>query len=292
MRTATPPATAPAAVRDDTARDRGTVSRRPPGRRWSRRLFGTLAPLTAATVVLGLLVRWTVRDGWSPAAPLFYALSVPVLAVLTVAAVFLWLLRCGLRVTWKRCLALFGLGVVILLNVAVLGWPDATVDPIRPRILLWNVASGGLPVGGGIDGTFDVIAGYNADVVVLIEAPPHHDGGEATYRAAFPDHFVTRPGWGITVLTRGQREGGAFVTLGPGAHAAVVKTRPAGRADRGDRGRPAVRPARRPLRTAGEARRTGGGPVRGAAHADRRRLQHPRRFGLVRPAAEDVPPRI
>ena len=196
-----------------------------PRRTFGRRLCGLLAVAAAATVLVGLLVRWTVRDSPSVTAPLFYALSVPVLVLLTGAAAFLWLLRRGLRLTWKRCLALAGLAVLALLNVAVLGWPDATVDPVRPRVLLWNMATAGEDPARSLAAPFGVIDGYNADVVVLVESAPSHDGGESFYREAFPDHFVVRPGWGLTVLTRGQLGGTEFVELGPGAHAAVVKTR-------------------------------------------------------------------
>ncbi len=208
----------------------GSAADRGPGgakRTWRSRLRGGACGASAlaltAAVIAGVVLRLTVRDGFAPLAPVFYALSVPVLVLLGLAAALCTALACGLTLTLKRCVLLAALGLLGALNAAIFLFQDSTFDD-RPRVVLWNVARGV----AGWDGVADALAANNPTLAVLIESGGQDDDSEAFLRERFDDHFVARPGGGITILSRGRFGREELFQLPGGGVAAAVDTQVAG----------------------------------------------------------------
>ncbi|QDT18174.1 endonuclease/exonuclease/phosphatase family protein [Alienimonas californiensis] len=190
-RPAEPPSAASVAGGTATGAKR-TVSR------LRRGAFGTLAVAFALLIVVGIALRLTVRDGFTLLAPLFYALSVPSLVVLTLAAVLTGALARGLRVTVKRVAAFAAFALLAAANAAIFLSPDASFDD-RPRVVVWNVARGA----AGWEGVADALAAQRPTLAVLIESG-EDDVADALWQERFGgQYFVARPGGGITVLSRG-----------------------------------------------------------------------------------------
>ena len=221
---------APAPSRRETrpaAYERAKAVPPPPKRKpsWVDRVrggtFGLLGLVFAGAVVCGLLVRLTVRDGFRPLAPVFYAASAPVLVLLAVAAVACLALAKGLRLTWKRTLLVTGIGLVLALYAAVFLFQDALFDD-RPRVVAWNVARGAM----GWEGVAEALADQNPTLAILTESG-YRDavggGSDEFWRERFPDHFVARAGGAITVLSRGPLGRSEFREL-PGGGSLVVTT--------------------------------------------------------------------
>ena len=186
-------------------------------------LFGTLALIFAGCALAGLVVRLTAADAFRPLAWAFYAASVPVLAVLTVAALVCWAFSKGLRLTFKRAALGFGIGVVLALYAAMFLFPDALFDN-RPRVVTWNVARGAL----GWEGVAASLDKHDPSLAILVESDddagaevPGEGGSTAFWKERFPDHFVARPGGAITVLSRGPLGRSQFTRL-PGGGSLVV----------------------------------------------------------------------
>ena len=184
--------------------------------------FGLVGFLCAGAAAFGLLVRLTVRDGFRPLAPVFYAASVPVLALLAVAAVVCFALAKGLRLSLKRGLLALGVGGVLALYAAVFFFQDALFDD-RPRVVTWNVARGAM----GWEGVAEALHAQNPTLAVLTEAGDDDlndagRGGSSEFWAdRFPDHFLARPGGAITILSRGPLGRSEFREL-PGGGSLVV----------------------------------------------------------------------
>ena len=185
--------------------------------------FGLIGLCLAGLCGAGLLVRLTVRDGFRPLAPAFYAASVPVLVLLACGAVACFALAKGLRLTWKRAALAVGVGGVLGLYAAVFLFQDALFDD-RPRVVTWNVARGAM----GWEGVADALADQNPTLAVLTEAGDDElngtgrGGGDDFWRGRFPDHFLARPGGAITILSRGPLGRTEFRTLPGGGSLAVT----------------------------------------------------------------------
>jgi len=112
-----------------------------------------LAIASAAFAVLGLLIRLTVRDGWSGTALLYYALQLPVIGVLLLFAAA-GCLRSGRR----RCAgAALALCISSLVSWVALGSVRHSCDGRKGdfRALTWNLAYGRAgwdPIAGALPG--------------------------------------------------------------------------------------------------------------------------------------------
>ncbi|NNJ26113.1 endonuclease/exonuclease/phosphatase family protein [Alienimonas chondri] len=160
--------------------------------------FGTATLTLLAVVIAGVVLRFTVKDGFAPLAPAFYALSVPMLVVLSLAAALTGALALGLKLTFKRCLLIVALGVLGAMNAAIFLFQDATFDD-RPRVVLWNTARGV----AGWEGVADALEANNPTLAVLVESG-EDEAAEAFWNERFGDrYFLARPGRGITILSRG-----------------------------------------------------------------------------------------
>ena len=196
---------------------------------WGERLrggtFGLIALGLAATVVGGIAVRLTIKDGFLPLAPVFYALSVPTLVILGAAATLFAAMVLGLRLTLKRLALIAALATVAGLYAAVFLFQDATFDD-RPRLVLWNAANGA----AGWDGVADALDDNHPTLAVLIESGhgETEGGGDVFWRERFSDHFVARLGEGITVLSRGPIGRTATTELPGGGTAATIRTQVGG----------------------------------------------------------------
>ena len=203
---------------------------------WLERVRGGVFGLTALGLALivagGVALRVTVKDGFAPLAPAFYALSVPVLVTLGVAAAVCTVMACGVRLTFKRLALGLSLALVAGLYAAVFLFQDATFDD-RPRVMTWNAAHGTF----GWEGVADALAANDPTLAVLIESGDEPEEGEASasvggtaafWRGRFPDHFLARPGAGLTVLSRGPLGRSELVELTGGGTAAVVRAKLSG----------------------------------------------------------------
>ncbi|MFH5802952.1 endonuclease/exonuclease/phosphatase family protein [Alienimonas sp. DA493] len=168
----------------------------------------SVAGVLAATVVGGIALRVTVRDGFAPLAPTFYALSAPVLTLLGLAAALAAAGALGLRLTVKGVLMLSALGLLAAANTAIFLYEDVTFDD-RPRVVVWNVARGA----AGWAKVADALEAHHPTLAVLVESG--EDGrADAFWRERFGGQFfVERPGAGITVLSRGPTSGVELVQL-------------------------------------------------------------------------------
>ena len=223
------PVAARATPRAESAPSPAPPSPAEPKRSWGERLrggtFGLIALGLAATVVGGIALRLTIKDGFLPLAPLFYALSVPTLVILGAAATLFGAMALGLRLTLKRLALIAALATVAGLYAAVFLFQDATFDD-RPRLVLWNAANGT----AGWDGVADALDDNHPTLAVLIESGDGdaEGGGDDFWRERFPDHFLARPGDGITVLSRGPIGRTGTTELPGGGTAATIRTQVGG----------------------------------------------------------------
>ena len=181
--------------------------------------FGLLGLVLGGLAAFGLLVRLTVKDGFRPLAPAFYAASVPVLVLLTAGALACFALAKGLRLSAKRAALVAAIGLVLGLYAAVFLFQDALFDD-RPRVVTWNVARGAM----GWEGVAEALADQNPTLAVLTEAGDDdatRGGSTRFWKARFPDHFVARVGGAITILSRGPLGRSEFRRL-PGGGSLVV----------------------------------------------------------------------
>ena len=226
-----PPATAAPAVNGRApaapAYERARAVPAPPKETpsWAARVrggtFGLLGLVLGGLAAGGLLVRLTVKDGFRPLAPAFYAASVPVLVLLTVAALACFALAKGLRLSAKRAALVAAIGLVLGLYAAVFLFQDALFDD-RPRVVAWNVARGAM----GWEGVAEALADQNPTLAVLTEAGEDdatRGGSTEFWKERFPNHFVARVGGAITILSRGPLGRSEFRRL-PGGGSLVVTT--------------------------------------------------------------------
>jgi endonuclease/exonuclease/phosphatase (EEP) superfamily protein YafD len=146
-------------------------------------------------VVLGLLVRVSVRDSVPLTAWIYYSLPWPLLAFLAGLAF------AGFAVAGRTRAAVGA----ALLSACCMGalWTYWSFDnPCRSddtavRILFWNISRGR----GSWDRIADRIDSYGADIVALAEAGKPDDDLKQFWRDRFPDVNVEIPGGGLLLMT-------------------------------------------------------------------------------------------
>ena len=183
------------------------------------RLLRWFDALIAAVMLIGWLVRCTVRDAWPLLATIFYALPWPVLAALGG-----WLCWRGrrLRLVW------FGLSAAALLVWLSASWKFAPTSATRAdlRVVQWNVAR----PAGRLPAIAAQLRALDADVITVAEAFPAHGATYELWRAEFPGYEVRFAKGDLLCLVRGnfvQQEGG-WLGLGSfySGFEVVVKGRP------------------------------------------------------------------
>ena len=178
--------------------------------------------LTACASV-GLLIRFTVKDRWPVADLLFYALPLPVIACLLLAAGALSPRR-GSLVGRVAC---FG-GSAVLAGL----WLTQNFfhHPCRQaasdfRVLEWNLGHGR----GGWDPMVAAIRREEATVIGLVEAQTRGPNPVRFWRAKFPDHEVRAPGKGLILLVKGEIESIRSEEFGIRSRVSVAEVKIGGR---------------------------------------------------------------
>jgi len=167
--------------------------------RWTARLARNLDRILASLVVVGVILRLTIRDRVPGLSVLFYALPYGVLVPLA-ACVTITRLRRGPRlrsIYWT-------IGLAFL----TLGWMAAdwrSTQAARPqydrpiRVVCWNTCRGF----AGWDRIAAELPAYDADLIVLIEAGDPTPTMRALWQRHCPGYEVSFLGAGMVCLGRG-----------------------------------------------------------------------------------------
>ncbi len=158
--------------------------------------WGLLGLASGVAFVVGVAIWLTCRDQWELAAPLFYAMPLPLLAVCGVVTS-----EC-LRVLRRRRIAL--LFLVAAIGIAGKWSLDAFAsrgdEPPKEamRLLFWNVNRGNL----GYEAIAAEILDRNADVVTLVEAVA--DGQKVEFwKRHLAGYQIEKLGGGMMLFVRG-----------------------------------------------------------------------------------------
>ncbi len=145
----------------------------------------------------GLLVRFTVQDRVPWLDVVYYALPLPVIAGLLLAAGVLSL-GLGQRRPSLACFVVSG-GLVFLWMTTGAAWNRCATTRADFKVLEWNTAHGGT----GWPGIATAIGRQNADLVALVEADAHLPSTEEFWKEQFPEYSVSAPGRGLVLLIKG-----------------------------------------------------------------------------------------
>lgn len=176
----------------------------------------------AALCLIGLVLRCTIRDAWTPLAMVYYALPLPVLAGFACAAGLLLRrlsgrVACGFAILGATlALAAFGSGYRARSGVRP---PDA-LDAV-----FWNTARGAR----GWDEVAEEVRRFDAPIVGLVEAGPDTDEMREFWKHRFADREVAVLGNGMVLIVRGQILTRTTGALGTHSDFAVVDVRVANR---------------------------------------------------------------
>ena len=160
-------------------------------------------------VVVGTLIRVSVRDHIPGLDLLYYLLPFSVLGLLCLVAAALWL-RHGSRLPAVAC----GVVGASLLVGGLAGHHvgSACAEPEGDlKIVLWNVAR----AKGGWTRLGQELRRTDADVIGLIEAGPPGERSAAFWKSTFPDYQVAQPGSGLVVLARGEVRDNGLLRFAP-----------------------------------------------------------------------------
>jgi endonuclease/exonuclease/phosphatase (EEP) superfamily protein YafD len=168
-------------------------------RRWTTRLARLLVRSATTLVIVGVVLRLTIRDRVPGLAVLFYALPygvlVPLAALVTIA-------------TLRRAPRAQGVYWALGLAFLTVGWAAAdwrSHEPELPphdesiRVLCWNTCRGY----AGWERIASELPSYDADVIVLIEAGDPTEAMRAIWRRNCPGYDVSLLGGGMVCLVRG-----------------------------------------------------------------------------------------
>ena len=175
--------------------------------------------LVAVGLLIGWLVRCTVRDAWLPVAIIFYATPWPVLAAL--AGWIAW--------RWRRLRALpLALVACALAVWFSSGWKFATPSAARAdlRVAHWNVAR---PV-RWLPSVAAELRALDADVITVAEALPRVGDTAPRWLAEFPGYRAEFSGGGLLCLVRGEIQNRESASLGPGSFYTALDVEVKGRA--------------------------------------------------------------
>lgn len=175
-----------------------------------------LAVALLITGIVGLVLRWTIKDRWFVLAPFFYGLPPLVVVVaLALAGGLFALLR------KKRLAAVTLVGAVI----GVLAWiqsdyvhaapPDRTGEGFR--VVLWNIAG---PEKN--DASFvPALKRADGQIVVMVESGKPDEERRRFWTLHFPDYHLSLLGGGITMLSKYTISNGTIHALGQGTRLCV-----------------------------------------------------------------------
>ena len=162
------------------------------------RILDAIALTLVGVSVLGVSIRWTVRDSLPFASNLFYALPLIVVAGLLLASAVVWL-KNRRRTASMACT----LAAVIAAGLWLHGAYFREVCEPSPdglRVLTWNTARGF----GSWPRIADYVGAADPDLVGLVEAGGSTTEWQQFWAQRFPDHEVYLAGGGLAVLARGE----------------------------------------------------------------------------------------
>jgi endonuclease/exonuclease/phosphatase (EEP) superfamily protein YafD len=149
--------------------------------------------------ILGVALRVTFHDTIPMIAVAYYALTPMVIAIILA---FTGVLLLASRRSLSACATLFAaLLMAVVEGSNQLGLAScASFDRPQLRVVTWNV--------GGLRGrpravranVADVLAGLNADIAVLSEAPRFSTSNPDSWRSSFPGYSVAVPGDGLGLI--------------------------------------------------------------------------------------------
>lgn len=166
-----------------------------PTRSW---ILDLVALTLVGVSVLGVAIRWTVRDGRPFAANLFYALPLIVVAGLLLAAGVVWLRNRRPAVAAACAVAALLAGGLWLHGVYHVNECRSSTDSIR--IVTWNAARGF----AGWTRIAEIVGATDPDLVGLVEAGGSTIEWRQFWAQRFPDHQAYLAGGGLVMLTRGE----------------------------------------------------------------------------------------
>lgn len=164
-----------------------------------RLVWSALRLLPRALFVAGLLLRLSVRDGWAPLAPLYYATPWPVLLLLPVPELLFALLRGRFARTFLLAALVVGCAVVWKATSFRPYAPEAAPPSQALRGLFWNVSA----YHEGFEAVMEEAAAHDPDLIAMVEAGMHFPDWAALLRDTFPEHRLRGLDSAMIVLWRG-----------------------------------------------------------------------------------------
>jgi endonuclease/exonuclease/phosphatase family metal-dependent hydrolase len=160
-------------------------------------ILHTLAVVLVAAGGIGLAVQLTLRDASPLSSGVFYALPLPLVSAVLLAAGLVWL---GTR----RRRAALGCAAVALLTAALWARGAYHAHDCGPgddgvRVLMWNTARGL----GGWGAIARRVAAFDADIIGLVEAGGSGAERRRFWERFFPGYDVHLHGGGLVILARG-----------------------------------------------------------------------------------------
>lgn len=158
-------------------------------------------------IVLGISLQLGPRDSIYGLHAVYFASPWPIIWFESACATLMISPR--FRPMAWRALGLFAL---LLLSVEFRFWPQRSAQPNdgSVRVLLWNVGR----FVGGREAVLDAVRGYDADVIVLIEAVNSADRA-TSIRAKFPEYRLLDLPQELFVLVRGKADGRTYLQASP-----------------------------------------------------------------------------
>jgi endonuclease/exonuclease/phosphatase (EEP) superfamily protein YafD len=163
-----------------------------------RRILSFTAWSASVGLVLAILIRLTVRDGWSSTRAFFYATPWPVLAALAAALAIWWQRHQQRRLAVVHIvLVVVGFGAWLVLSWR---WQTPPAAPPDLRVVLWNVSrpSSNLPP------MARWLREQNADVIALAEGHARGSTNIARWQQELPGYTVLELPAEMTFMIRGK----------------------------------------------------------------------------------------
>jgi len=148
--------------------------------------------------VLGVVIRWTFRDGHAIASYLFYALPLIVIAGIWLAAGVVWMRNRRPIYSCACAAAALIAGGLWIHGAYFANDCEASTDSLR--IFTWNTARGF----ASWPRVAEQVGKTDPDLIGLVEAGGSTKEWQQFWAQHFPDHQVFLAGGGLVVLTRGK----------------------------------------------------------------------------------------
>ncbi len=171
-----------------------------------------------AVFCVGLVIRLVVKDHFPFICGIYYATPPLALAFPAALAAIYWFnqakraMAAGLALAAVACI-IWSYQVCWISNPMACEAAAAEEDSAEQiqtpkneprssdvRLLYWNTANGKL----GMAGAIDIIAGYDPDVIALVESGLQTRKVRRMWQDAFPDHAMTGGGGGMLIICRGK----------------------------------------------------------------------------------------